>query len=179
MKQSRQRTSTTDERDSVDRFLDQWDQSLVELDPAVEGIVDRIHTLAKRIRQSADETFDEFGLNYGEWKVLHVLRLSGPPHRLSPGRLAEQSTLSTGAMTNRLDRLEEAGLVRRLPNPDDRRALLVELTPKGEEVWRAATAAQAEKEVAFASALSQREREELNRLLRRLMLVFERERHHA
>jgi DNA-binding MarR family transcriptional regulator len=165
-----------EERDSIDRFLEHWDQSVLELDPAVEGIVDRIHALAKRISRAADETFAEFGLNHGEWRVLHALRLTGPPHELSPGTLAEQSTLSTGAMTNRLDRLEQAGLVRRRPNLEDRRALLVELTRKGEEAWRAATAAQAHKEIEFASALSDQELDELNRLLRRLMLVFERER---
>ena len=77
-------------------------------------------------------------------------------------------------MTNRLDQLEEAGLVRRLRDPDDRRGVLVELTERGREVWEEAVVVQAEKEALLAGALNAREREQLNGLLRRLMLEFER-----
>ena len=76
-------------------------------------------------------------------------------------------------MTNRLDRLEAAGLVRRLPDPDDRRGVLVELTDEGRKAYDEAVGAQAQAEKLMASALDQREKEQLNALLRRLMLVFE------
>jgi DNA-binding MarR family transcriptional regulator len=76
-------------------------------------------------------------------------------------------------MTNRLDRLEARGLVRRLPDPDDRRALKVELTEEGTRAYRDSVAAQGEKESLIASALSAEEQDELNRLLRRLMLAYE------
>jgi DNA-binding MarR family transcriptional regulator len=160
--------------DSVDRFLEEWNEDVPELDLTVEGIVDRIQHLSKYIKQTADETFASFGLNQGEWKVLHALRRTGAPYRRSPGWLAERLSLSTGAMTNRLDRLEQAGLVRRLPDPKDRRALEVELTKEGHRVWRDSTGSQAEKEAFFAGALDKREKEELTALLRRLMLAFER-----
>jgi DNA-binding MarR family transcriptional regulator len=87
--------------------------------------------------------------------------------------LSKIEELSTGAMTNRLDRLEEAGHVRRLPDPDDRRAVQVELTEKGKHTWEQAVVAQAEKEAVFTSALNDREKEQLTRLLRKLMLAFE------
>ena len=78
-----------------------------------------------------DETLADFDLSVGEWKAITHLQLDGPPHRKSPGQLARWAELSSGAMTNRLDRLEEAGLVRRVPDPDDRRGVLVELTDAG------------------------------------------------
>ena len=90
------------------------------------------------------------------------------------GQLAQAQELSSGAITNRLDRLEEAGLVRRLPNPDDRRGLLVELTEAGQRVWHESVGAQAEKEALIAAAaLDETEREQLNAYLRRLMVAFE------
>jgi DNA-binding MarR family transcriptional regulator len=166
----------TQQRDSVDRFLEDWNEDVPELDLTVEGIVDRIQQLGKYIRRSADETFAGFGLNDGEWKLLHALRRTGEPYRRSPGWLAERMRLSSGAMTNRLDRLEEAGLIRRLPDPEDRRALKVELTEEGHKIWHECIAAQAEKEALVASTLDVAEKEQLTRLLRRLMLAFERDR---
>ena len=161
------------EKDHVDRFLDRFGERLPPMDLVVEGIVDRIGGLNRRLNREMDETLAEFGLNRGEWKVLGTLWRAGEPHRISPGELARVEELSTGAMTNRLDQLESAGLVRRLPDPDDRRSIQVELTDKGRRTWERAVAAQAEKEVAFASALGEREKEQLTRLLRKLMLWFD------
>jgi DNA-binding MarR family transcriptional regulator len=162
--------------DSIDRFLEAWDEDVPELDPVVEGIVDRIYALAKYLKRSADETFSAFDLNHGEWKVLLALRRSGEPYRRSPGWLAEHLSLSSGAMTNRLDRLEEAGLIRRLPDLNDRRALKVELTDEGQRVWRESIGAQAVKEAEIASTLTEAEKEQLTGLLRQLMLSFESDR---
>ena len=162
--------------DSVDRFLAEWNEDIPELDLTVEGIVDRICKLTKYINRTADETFAAFDLNHGEWRVLLSLRRSGPPYRRSPGWLAEHLSLSSGAMTNRLDSLEQAGLVRRLPDPNDRRALQVELTEEGHRVWEESIGAQAVKEAGIASALDDEEKAQLTTLLRRLMLEFERQR---
>jgi DNA-binding MarR family transcriptional regulator len=163
-----------DERDHVDRFLEEIRAELpTDLDMTVEGIVDRIQGIARRLQKLLDETVSEYGLSHGEWKVLSSLRRAGPPYRRSAGDLARIADLSTGAMTNRLDQLEEGGLVRRLRDPDDRRGVLVELTDRGREIWEEALGVQAEKEALFTAALSAREREQLNRLLRRLMLEFE------
>jgi DNA-binding MarR family transcriptional regulator len=159
-----------EQRDHIDRFLDQLSPEL-QIDREVEGIVDRIAGISRRIKRTAEHTMAEFGLSYGEWHVLSHLHNQGP--RLSPGALAKRIELSTGAMTNRLDRLEQAKLVRRLPDPDDRRGLLVELTDEGRRLYRESVAAQAQKESVIASALSADEQRQLNALLRRLMLEFE------
>jgi DNA-binding MarR family transcriptional regulator len=163
---------TTEERDHVDNWLDQHHD--LPVDREVEGIVDRINGLRRRFSRMLDETLAEFGLAEGEWKALGNLRLSGPPHRRSVGDLAKRADLSSGAMTNRLDRLEEAGLVKRVPDPDDRRGVLVELTEAGSKAWNDSVSAQAAKESLIAAALDKSEKRELNALLRRLMLEFER-----
>jgi DNA-binding MarR family transcriptional regulator len=162
-----------DERDSIDAWIDEM-EDIPGLDLEVEGIVDRLQFLNKRIKRMLDDTLAEFGLNIGEWSVLGKLWQAGAPYRRSPGYLAKRAGLTTGAMTNRLDRLEEEGLVRRLPDHDDRRGVLVELTPKGRELWERAVGAQAAKERFVASALSATERKQLNALLRRMVVHTER-----
>jgi len=161
------------EQDHVDRFLKEFAESFPSVDLTVEGIVDRINGLNRRILRELEETLQDFDLTFGEYKVLGSLRRAGPPYRRSPGELAKQEELSSGAMTNRLDRLEQAGFVRRIPDLADRRSIQVELTEAGKRAWEDAFAAQAEKEALVASALGSQEREELNSLLRGMMLAFE------
>jgi DNA-binding MarR family transcriptional regulator len=163
----------SDEQDHVDRWLDEHELPGA-VDREVEGIVDRINGLHRRLHRLLDETLADFGLSDGEWKVLTHLQLDGPPHRKSVGRLAKWAELSSGAMTNRIDRLEQAGLVRRVPDPEDRRGVLVELTDEGRKAWEDSVSAQAEKESLIAAALNEDEKKQLNALLRRLMREFER-----
>jgi DNA-binding MarR family transcriptional regulator len=145
-----------------------------DVDLETEAITQRIHVLNRYFERSLAETTDAHGVGIGEYKVLTALRGSGPPYRISPSKLAKALMLSTGAMTNRLDNLEEAELVRRLPDPDDRRALQVELTEKGWQLWQDMVSAQAEKEALIASALGESEKVRLNALLRKLMREAER-----
>jgi DNA-binding MarR family transcriptional regulator len=160
------------ETDHVDRFLATLELPGVDL--TVEGIVDRIMGISRRLRRSMDDTLSAFELTWGEWTVLGTLRHE-PSRRASPGELAKKHELSSGAMTNRLDRLEEAGLIVRVPNADDRRGIVVEITEEGMRVWHESVGVQAEKEaLVTAAALDSHEREELNGFLRRLMLSFER-----
>ena len=156
----------------MDRFLESIRESLPELDLAVEGIVERINGLSRRIKRMMEETLSERSLTWGEWKVLGMLHQSNG-YRRSPGYLAVHAELSSGAMTNRLDRLEQAALIRRLPDPNDRRGVQVELTDAGIKAYEDSTAAQGAKEALIASALNTKEKEQLNGLLRRLMLVAE------
>ena len=160
------------EQDHIDRFLEHFGSRLSGVDLVVEGIVDRIGGL-EGASPEMDETLEGFGLNHVEWKVLGTLWRAGEPHRLSPGTLAKIEELSTGAMTNRLDGLEEAKLVRREPDPNDRRGVQVVLTDKGRQTWEDAVAAQAKKEAVIASTLNDREKQQLTKLLRKLMLGFE------
>lgn len=161
-------------RDHVDEMLDVWGRELPDLDLGTEGVVERIHKIAHRINQAMDETLAAHHLNKGEWRLLGALRRHGPPYRLTPGKLAEEMALSSGAMTNRLDRMEAAGLVRRQPDPNDRRGVEVELTDAGWQAWQTTVSTQATKEVLIASALSPAEKEQLNGLLRRLLVSLER-----
>jgi DNA-binding MarR family transcriptional regulator len=159
--------------DAVDGKLQTWARELPDLDLATEGIVARIQHLEKRLKRSMEETLAEFRLNYGEWVVLGALRSAGPPYRRSAGALARVLDLTSGAMTNRLDRMEAAGLVRRVPDPDDRRGVQIEITEAGRSLWEDAVGVQAQKEQLVASALSAKEKQQLNQLLRRIVLAFE------
>jgi DNA-binding MarR family transcriptional regulator len=165
-------SETTEEQDHVDRWLTEWEIPGVDLE--VEAIVNRIGGLDRRLHKLLEETLAEFGLSLGEWKVLNHLRSAGVPYRRSAGKLAARADLSSGAMTNRLDRLESAGLVRRLPDPGDRRGVLVELTDKGLKMWEEALRTGAAQEALVTAALTPEEKQQLNGLLRRLMLEFER-----
>jgi len=158
------------QRDRIDAFLDRLG-GIPGLDHEVEGIVDRINSLRNRFRHALEETLSQHELTWGEWKVLGSLILGECD---SPGELSSGLEVSTGAMTNRLDRLEEAGLIRRVRDPDDRRGVKIELTDAGKRVWAESTSAQARKEALVASALTKREQTQLNSLLRKLMLEFER-----
>jgi DNA-binding MarR family transcriptional regulator len=166
-------TETIEQQDSVDRFLAGWIREVPGIDLEVEGIVERLQFLNRRIRRLLEETLAEFGLNVGEWKVLSSLVHAGEPYCSSPGALAKHEQLTTGAMTNRLDRLESVGYVRRRPDPADRRGIVVELTDAGRDVWERSVGAQAAKEQFVASALDRDEMEQLNVLLRRMVLHAE------
>ncbi|TMK19260.1 MAG: MarR family transcriptional regulator [Actinobacteria bacterium] len=159
--------------DIVDRHILDWVREFPDMDVATEGLVERIAKLARYFERSLGETASEFGLTIQDWELLGALRRVGPPYRLSPSKLAQDLMLSSGAMTARLDRLERARLVRRRPDPDDRRAVRVELTDKGSKTWGAAVDVQAAKERYIAASLNEKEKALLNDLLRRLMRTFE------
>ena len=160
------------ELDRLDEKLQVWKREIPNLDIPTEGIVERIHFLAHYFDRSLDETLAEFGVERRAYHLIGYLRYIGPPYRKSPGQLADEMHLSSGAMTNRLDRLEDAGLIRRLPDPNDRRGALIEPTEAGHAAWERCTGAQAQREALIASALSDREKEQLHDLLRRLMQAF-------
>ena len=164
-----------EELDHIDRWMESaWLEDMPFLDLEVEGIVDRMNGLNRRLRRRLNAVIEEQGLTFQEWDVLGALRQAGPPFRRSAGSLAKRTELSSGAMTNRLDRLEKAGLVRRLPDPDDRRGVLIELTKAGEKKWLATAQVQAGYENLIGAALNKSEKKQLNSLLRRLMVEFER-----
>lgn len=165
-------TTTKEDRDRLDDMLVVWAREIPNLDPLTEGIVERIQILSKKFNQSMDETLAGFDLDRHAFHLLGKLRSHGAPYRRSAGQLADDMHLSSGAMTNRLDRMEEAGLIRRLPDPNDRRGTLVEPTRAGHDAWDKAVGTQAQTEKLIASTLSQREKEELHRLLRGLMRAF-------
>jgi DNA-binding MarR family transcriptional regulator len=163
----------TTEKDHIDRWLEQIRDRLPMLDLRVEAIVDRINGINRRIRRMLDETLEEHGLSFVEWHVLAKLA-QAPEGRRAAGELAANVELSSAAMTNRLDRLEKNGLVHRVPDEIDRRSVQIQLTPEGRAVYERTVGAQAAKEAIVAEALDTRQQDQLNDLLRRLMLAFER-----
>ena len=164
---------TTAQSDRVDRMLESWASKLPPIDLDIEGAVQRIQWITKLIHRQMEETLAEYELTHGEWGILRQLAMEDPPYRSSPGQLAQRDGLSSGAMTNRLDQLEKAGLVKRLPDLEDRRALHVELTDKGHKLWADSISAQANKEARLAASLDERELAQLNKLLRKVLSGFE------
>jgi DNA-binding MarR family transcriptional regulator len=161
------------ELDHVDRLLEKLDALDAPLDLEVEGIVDRVSTINKRIHSALKETLAAYGMTPEDWHVLTRLRLRRSDRAASPGALARDLELSSGAVTSRLDRLESLGYLNRLPDPGDRRGVLVELTPEGRAAWESAIEVQGRKEAFFASALSKDEQVELNALLRKVLVALE------
>ena len=157
------------QRDHIDRFLDEL-EPIEGLDYEVEGIVDRIGGINRRLKRGLEATMSEFGMTMADWQVLTTLRNSGSR---SPGAIARYNDLTSGTVTSRLDKLESEGYIRRVPDPEDRRGIKVELTEEGRKAWEKAASVQARKEAFFASALNASEQKRLNALLRKLMLAFE------
>ena len=172
-------TRRKDALDSLDEKLVVWAREIPDLDPVTEGIVERIHILAHDFDVSVATTLAEFRLDRRAFQLLTKLRSVGAPYRRSAGSLADDLRLSTGAMTNRLDRLEAAGLIRRLADPNDRRGTLIEPTEAGHAAWDEAMSTQARREAMIAQVLTESEREDLHRLLRHLMRAFPEKSHGA
>ena len=160
------------EQDALDAALVIWAREIPDLDPLTEGIVERIGILSHALEESLEQTLAEFELDRRTFHVLGRLRSYGRPYQRSAGMLANDMRLSTGAMTNRLDRMEAAGLIRRLPDPNDRRGTLVEPTEAGHAAWDKSASTQARREAIIASVLSPADRKQLHGLLRQLMRAF-------
>jgi DNA-binding MarR family transcriptional regulator len=160
-------------QDHVDHILDQWSHQRPDLDVSPMGIIGRMSRLSRFLEHSIAELLARHGLNESRFAVLAALRRAGPPHCLSPTDLYNSLLVSSGAMTNRLRRLEDAGLVRRMPDPRDGRSLLVTLTRKGHRLIDQAVEAHTANEHRLLAALTPTDREILTDLLRRLLLQFE------
>jgi DNA-binding MarR family transcriptional regulator len=159
--------------DSVDFCTDDIASNYPQIDPEVEGVVSRMAAINKHVQREFDETLAGHGLNHGEYRLLLRLSTRSADNRMSAGDLSRALMLSSGAMTNRLDRLERAGLVRRVPDPKDRRGVLVELTDRGRDQIGGAVTEQAAKEIDVMRALTPRELASLNQLLRKVLVSLE------
>lgn len=164
---------TNTDRDEIDRWLETSLPLFPSLHPETEAAVDRMCWVVKHIDQVADHTVGAYDLNVGEFKLLLKLR-KHPEGRMTAGELATKLRISSSAMTNRLDRLEESGYVTRRRDTDDRRTVVVELTPSGIETLSKAVAAQGVEERDLLGVLTPEEQRTLNALLRKLTLEVER-----
>ena len=156
--------------DRADVAIEQWARERPELPALPMAVFGRLADAAERItRDHMNPLFAESGLQRGEFDVLASLRRSGEPYMLSPTRLYEALMISSGGMTNRLDRLERAGLTERRPDPDDRRGKLIALTEAGRRVVDETIDRHVANEVRLLSVLTTAEQEQLDALLRKLI----------
>ncbi|MEU8650187.1 MarR family transcriptional regulator [Streptomyces sp. NPDC048737] len=162
-------------RDPVDAIVEQWAAERPDLDTTAMEVFGRVSRLARAMGDRMEKAYAGLGISRGEFDVLATLRRSGEPYTLSPRQLSATLMLTTGGMTGRLDKLEGAGLLRRSPDPHDRRGLRVTLTEQGlalvEEAVGAGLAVQTE---ALTAALDAGRAGQLADLLRELLLATER-----
>ena len=154
-------------------MLSRWDETRPDLDVGALQVTARLSRIGPHLARRQEEVFGRFGLGRGEVGALSALRVSGPPYRLSPTRLAKGLMLSSAGVTSRIDRLERRGFVRRLDDPDDRRGVIIELTDEGREVVDAAVAALAISDRQLLERLDPHDVEQLEDLLRKVLALLE------
>ena len=156
-------------QDRIDKLLAQWSAERPELDCSGLDVVARLQDAAKMLRRDEDEALETLGLKMWEYDVLSVLRRQGDPYELPATELARETLLSAGAMTNRIDRLETKGLVNRATDPDDRRGVLVSLSPAGRALVDEAIEARLNIADDQVAELSHEERRAISSGLRKLI----------
>ncbi|MFE1307540.1 MarR family winged helix-turn-helix transcriptional regulator [Streptomyces sp. NPDC058755] len=156
-------------RDPVDAIIDQWAAVRPDLDTKAMEVFGRIYRLSRAMGDRMEKAYAPYGISRGEFDVLATLRRSGEPFTLSPRQLSATLMLTTGGMTGRLDKLERAGLLRRSPDPHDRRGLQVTLTEKGLDVIDQAVGAGLAVQTAALSSLDTEQADQLAWLLRELL----------
>lgn len=161
--------------DAVDRIVEQWAVVRPELDTIPMAVIGRIYRIAHALGEQMERAYAEFGISRGEFDVLATLRRSGEPYVLSPRELSSTLMITTGGITGRLDKLERAGLLRRSPDPTDRRGIRVTLSDEGMRIVDdAVEAGLAVQRSALESALTKTQTKQLDQLLRLMMGATER-----
>jgi DNA-binding MarR family transcriptional regulator len=159
--------------DHVDRVVEQWTRERPDLDSSPIRIIGRVSRLSRSIDRRLKRVFDTHGLEAWEYDVLASLRRSGPPYELTAGDLLAALMITSGAVTNRIDRLEQRGLVRRAKAPDDGRIVLVQLTGSGRALIDAAVPGHLENERGILASLTPVELRQLEQLLQKLERALE------
>lgn len=159
--------------DAIDRIEDAWRRERPDVDVSSVGIISRIWRIGRHLEQARKERLAEHGTDRVTLDVLAMLRRSGPPFRVTAGELTHHSLISSGGVSQRLEKLERAGLVTRHIHSDDRRRIDVELTPAGIELIDSILADLMAHEAALLDVLVPSEQEELRRILKRLLARFE------
>jgi DNA-binding MarR family transcriptional regulator len=159
--------------DEVDRIVEAWHRERPDLDVAPLHVLSRVSRLARHLDHARRGAFDRHDLELWEFDVLSALRRAGEPYQLSPGALVTQTLVTSGTMTNRIDRLAARGLVERRPAPADRRGVLVRLTDAGLTRVDAALEDLLQVERALLADLPEADRTALADLLRVLVGPFD------
>ena len=153
----------------TDRQLGGWSEARPDIEVKSLQVTARLSRIGPLLAKRQEAVFGQFGLSRGEVGALGALRIAGPPYRLSPTRLGKGLMMSSAGMTSRIDRLERRGFVRRLPDPDDRRGVLIELTDQGRETVDAAVAALTTSDRQLVERLDPSEFAQLEALLRKFL----------
>ena len=159
--------------DSIDEMNAAWRTARPDLDPTALGLVGRVLVLARHLEASVEKALAPLKLSLGQFDILATLRRAGPDAKVTPTHLMKSVMLSSGGMTNRLDRLEQAELVRREADPDDRRGSVISLTPKGRRLIDEAIGVRFREATSSAPELGAKDRAELERLLRAWLAAVE------
>lgn len=160
-------------RDSVAHFLVEWKRERDDLDPWTVGITARIHRLSERLLRRSEGWLAPLGLTWEVFSMIVTLRRLGKPYEARPKDILRESLLSSGAVTNRIDRAEKMGLVERRPDPADRRGIVIRLMPAGKRLADKAIAGHFEALQDTLRVLDPQEREQLAALLSKLLLSLE------
>jgi len=158
--------------DHVDRIVNQWNKARPDLDVGPMETIGRLSRLTDRLRREMEKTWKVHRLNPASFDVLATLRRSGKPQGLSPGELLDLTMVTSGTMTNRIDQLVKAGLVERVPNPDDKRGFLIRLSKTGFSTIEKAVTDHVETQHRLLKGLSQTQMSDLNGLLKALGETF-------
>jgi DNA-binding MarR family transcriptional regulator len=160
-------------RDEVDALVEAWRRERPDLDVAPLEVLSRVSRLARHLDLARRQAFEAHDLEPWEFDVLAALRREGPPYALSPGRLLQVTLVTSGTMTNRIDRLEAKGLVERVPDPDDGRSVRVILTADGRQRVDDALTDLLAHERDILAALPSTDQDRLAALLRSLTAPFD------
>jgi DNA-binding MarR family transcriptional regulator len=159
------------EHDSVDRIVSQWDTVRPDVDSSPIHVIGRVSRLSRLVDRRLAESFARYGIESWMYDVLATLRRSGAPYELSAGDLVRQTMVTTGAITNRIDRLEQRGFVERA-SADDRRKVIVRLTTRGLDLVDEVVVPHMATEREILAALSPRQQRDVAHLLRTLLLAL-------
>ena len=160
-------------RDEVDRLVEAWQRERSDLDLRPMEVLSRVSRLSHHLDRARRQAFAEHGLESWEFDVLAALRRAGTPYELSPGRLLRETLVTSGTMTNRVDRLAIRGFVERLPDPSDRRGVLVRLTSTGRKTVDGALDGLLKRERELLTGLKASDHKLLSGLLRGLVTPFD------
>ena len=159
-------------RDEVDDIVAAWRRERPDLPAEPLEVLSRVKRVAQQLDHGRRQAFAAHGLQLWEFDVLAALRRAGEPYQLSPGRLLRQTMVTSGTMTNRVDRLAARGLVERFPDPNDRRGVLVRLTCSGRQAVDSAFEELLAAETELIAGLPDSDRHQLAALLRPMLASF-------
>jgi DNA-binding MarR family transcriptional regulator len=169
------RTCRRGTSDTIGEFIKAWRRERPDLDPSPLGILGRVQRISARLVSATEELLEPMQIGWEAFSLIVSLRRAGKPYAMRPTDIYRQSLITSGAATNRIDRVSKLGLVRRVPDPSDRRGIIVELTPSGKALADRAIDLQFTMLNERLSALTRSERAQLSALLSKLLFSLESE----